>query len=247
MANVWTIARRELKYFFAGPVAYVLAFFLLAALGVYFYLVVLFSNQPLQGSEPPDVQVITGLLVFLLVFITPAVTMRSISEENRLGTLELMLTAPVKDWEFVVGKWLGGFLFLFILIAATWIYPLILNNIVQPGIDQGPLISGYLGVVLLTAAFLALGVMVSSFVPSQVAAFLLTFAVLFLFWWLMNIIGQVVGPPASTFFNYMDLSSHVYDNLLTGVIDLADVIYLTTVTVVSLVIGTVSVEMRRWR
>jgi ABC-2 type transport system permease protein len=106
--------------------------------------------------------VVTGPLIFLLIFACPAFTMRLISEETRLGTMELLLTSPVRDYELVLGKWLGSFLFVLTLIALSWIYPILLNIIIDPGIDQGPLVSGYLGLVLAAGAFLAIGIAISS-------------------------------------------------------------------------------------
>lgn len=247
MRNVWTIAKREYKLYFASPIAYILGFVILLALGGYFFLNILYTMNAFGQVPPPGVQVITSLLAFLLVFICPAVTMRTISEEARTGTLELMLTAPVRDWELVFGKWLGGFLFLLSIIAITWIYPIILNFLVEPGIDQGPLVSGYLGILLLAGAFLGVGVMISSFVTNQVATYLLTFGVLFIFWYILRITGQVLSAPANEIFYYLDMSGHIYDNLLGGVIDLTDVVYYVSITALTIFTGSMAVEMRRWR
>jgi ABC-2 type transport system permease protein len=171
MYNVWTIARREYKAYFASPVAYIVAFLILAVVGGLFTASIFFTMQAMGQVPPPGVQVVTGTLMFLLVFACPALTMRLLSEEQRLGTMELLLTAPVRDWELVVGKWFGSFLFVLTIIALTLIYPIVLNALVDPGIDQGPLLSGYLGVVLVSGAFLAIGVAVSSLFSNQVASF----------------------------------------------------------------------------
>ncbi|MEJ2267113.1 MAG: ABC transporter permease subunit [Anaerolineales bacterium] len=145
MRNIWTIARREYKLYFSTPAAYMVAFMILLVLGVIFYANL--TAAALQQSAP-TVETIIGPFITLLLFGTPAITMRLIAEEQRMGTIELLLTAPVRDYEMVLGKWLGGFLFMLTLIAVTLVFPLILNAMVDPGIDQGPLLSGYLGLVL---------------------------------------------------------------------------------------------------
>lgn len=133
------------------------------------------------------------------------------------------------------------------IMAVTWIYPILLNVLETPGVDQGPLVTGYLGILLITASFLALGVAVSSFFSNQVATFLTTFGILFIGWWLFRIAGQIASPPASTVLNYLDLSGHFYNTLINGVVQLNDVVYYLSITALALFVGTVSVEVRRWR
>jgi ABC-2 type transport system permease protein len=197
----------------------------------------------------PGVQITLGPMATLLMLATPAVTTRLLAEEQRMGTIELLLTAPVRDWELVVGKWLGAFLFFLTIILITLIYPLVLNQLVDPGIDQGPLLSGYLGVMLLSAALIAIGVAISSFFSNQIAAFATTMGVLILLWWVIGPIAQNAGPAGvgSELVGYLDLSEHYFSNLLRGVIDLRDIVYYLSVTALALFIGTMSVEMRRWR
>src|ERR1700690_2676129 len=130
MRNVWVIARREYSRFFATSVSYAVAFAILLIVGVIFAITILQANQSGfngGGASAPDVKGIAGTFTFMLVLSVPALTMRLISDENRMGTLELLLTAPLQDWELIVGKWLGGFLFILTVIAITLIYPFILN------------------------------------------------------------------------------------------------------------------------
>jgi ABC-2 type transport system permease protein len=247
MRNIWTIARREYKLYFANPVAYIMAFVIFLVLGIFFFLNLTYAEQSLGQVPPPGVDVVTNLVMFLLVFICPAVTMRSISEEQRLGTMELLLTAPVNDWELIVGKWLGAWLFVLTIVAVTWIYPILLNVLETPGIDQGPLITGYLGILLGSATFLALGIAISSLFSNQVATFITTFGILFIGWWLFRIAAQVASPSAAALLNYLDLSGHFYNTLVSGVIQLNDVVYYLSVTSLALFVGTMVVETRRWR
>jgi ABC-2 type transport system permease protein len=247
MFNIWTIARREYKAYFASPVAYIVAFLILAVVGGLFTASIFFTMQAAGQVPPPGVQVITSTLMFVLVFATPALTMRLLSEEQRLGTMELLLTAPVRDWELVVGKWLGAFLFVLTIIALTVFYPLVLNALVDPGIDQGMMISGYLGVILVSGAFLAIGVAISSLFTNQVASFLATFGVLIFFWWIFAILAQVSGTTTAEVMRFLDISGKFYENLIQGLVELGDLVYILSVIALSLFLGSVSVEMRRWR
>ncbi len=163
--------------------------------------------------------------------------------------MELLLTAPVRDLELVVGKWLGALLFVLTLLAATLVYPIALHLITSPGIDQGLMVSGYLGVILVVMTFLSIGVAVSSLFNNQVAAYITTFGVIALFWWILGMFSQAVGATgaSSTLLSYLDMSTHFYDTLYQGVIQLSAVVYYLTLTAVFLIIGAVSIETRRWR
>jgi ABC-2 type transport system permease protein len=251
MRNVWTIARREYNHFFASPIAYAVAFVILMTLGIMFALTILvYSQNALSGGfngppPAPDISGITGTFTFLLVLSVPALTMRLVADENRMGTMELLLTAPIRDWELIVGKWLGGFLFMLTIIAVTLIYPIVLNGLESPGIDQGQMISSYLGVILVTAAFLALGVGASSIFSNQIAAFFLTLGLFVFLWWLVGFPAQYV-PAGGDLFSYLDMKAHFYNSLNTGVINLADMVYYLSLIGLGLFAGTAAVEARRW-
>ncbi|MDR3575155.1 MAG: ABC transporter permease [Anaerolineaceae bacterium] len=244
MRNIWIIARKEYKQYFISPIAYAVAFMLFLIIGIIFYANI---QQAIlqQGSSAPGIDIVVGPMVTIFLFTTPAITMRMISEENRSGTMELLLTAPIRDSELIVGKWLGGFLFILTILIVTWIYPIVLNLLVKPGIDQGILITGYLGLALLMAAILSIGVATSSFFSNQIAAFFACSGVLLILW-LINLPAQATGETAGLL-NYLALSEHFYNTFLLGVIDLKDVIYYLSVTAVALFLGTISIETRRWR
>lgn len=248
MRNIWIIARREYKLYFASPAAYMIAFMILAVLGVLFFINIQAASA-YQGSYVPGVSITLGPLATLLMLATPAITTRLLAEEQRMGTIELLLTAPVRDWELVVGKWLGAWLFLLTVVSVTIIYPLILNRLVSPGIDQGPVISGYLGIFLMTAAMVAIGVAVSSFFNNQIATFATTMGVLVFFWWIISPISQVMGQtsPAADWISYLDLADHFFSNLMVGIVDARDILYYLSLTALALFAGTMSVETRRWR
>lgn len=250
MHNVWTIAKREYNLYFSSPVAYVVSFIILLILGVFFYYSLLIATSPvaMQQGYVPNIDVILWWLGLLLAILTPALTTRLLAEERRLGTIELLMTAPVKDWELVVGKWLGAFLMLLTLIAVTLIYPLILDQLISPGIDQGPLITGYLGLILLTSALVAIGVFISSLFSNQIAAFITTLGVVIFLWLVTGLIVRVMGQMGGVqeWVRFLDLSSPYNNNLLRGVLNLQDVVYYLSVTALALFMGTVSIEVRRW-
>ena len=245
MSVIWTIAVREYKRYFASPAAYLIAFMILLVVGIFFYLTLQVALQ--QPSFVPGADTVLGVLPTLLMLATPVVTARTLAEEGKLGTIELLLSAPVKDWELVVGKWLGSFMFMLTIVIITIIYPLILHQLTDPGIDQGPLITGYLGLALLLAAMLALGVFISSLFNSQIAAFATTLGVLIVLWWVISPIVQIIGiTGGGELIQYLDISDHYYSNFIRGVIDLRDVTFYLGVTALGLFLGTLSVEVRRW-
>ncbi len=250
MRNIWTIARREYSRFFSSPVAYVVAFVILLTLGIMFSLTILvYSQEAFSGSSggpppAPDLSGITGTFTFLLVLSVPALTMRLVADETRMGTMELLLTAPVRDWELIIGKWLAGFLYLLTIIVVSLVYPLILNAYISPGIDQMLMLSQYLAMILISAAFLAMGVGMSALFTNQISAFFVTLGVLVVIWWLIGFPAQYV-TAGSGFFQYLDLRSH-FDALNAGTINLSDLVYPLSLTALGLFIGTTAVEVRRW-
>jgi ABC-2 type transport system permease protein len=147
MRNAWTIARREYHRYFSSPIAYVVAFVMLLTLGIMFAVTIMFYRQNALGAgqgapAAPDMSGLTGTFAFILILMVPAITMRLVADENRMGTMELLLTAPVRDWELIVGKWLGALLYMLTLIASTLVFAFIL----MPGIariDQQQLMTSY--------------------------------------------------------------------------------------------------------
>jgi len=246
MRNIWVIAEKEYKHFFVSPIAYAIAFMILIIEGILFYSNISYAS--LQ-QYAPSIQIVIGPLVTLLLFTSSAVTMRTLAEETKTGTLEILLTAPVRDWEVVVGKWLGGVLFLLTILLATWIFAIILNQVVEPGIDQGLMLANYLGLFLMSAGFLAIGVMASSFFSNQIAAFFVSLG-LILGLWMIGVPAQAMGTSGGAgadLLRYLDMSEHFYSTFYRGVIALKDIIYYLSLIALALFLGAVSVETRRWR
>jgi ABC-2 type transport system permease protein len=246
MARIWTIARREYKQYFSSPIAYIVAFIILLIVGLIFYLNIVFAVQS-QGQFAPGVDGVLAPIGFLFVFTLPAITMRLVTEEQSQGTIELLLTAPVRDWEVVTGKWLGAWLFIITVLSLTLVYPIILNRLVSPGIDQGVMVTGYLGLFLLAAAYIGLGVAISSFFSNQIASFIATMGTFVVVWWLIGPAGQNSVSRFGAVLRYLDFNSHFSRTALVGVIDLSDIIYYASIVTLGLVLGTLSLESRRWR
>src|SRR6185436_5247705 len=245
MRNIWTIAKREYNHYFISPLAYVVAFIILMPLGIYFAVIVFAtSQQAFSGAPPPDISPITWLFCFLLVFTTPVLTMRLISDEARMGTLELLLTAPIRDFELVVGKWLSAFLFILTILAITLIFPLILHfRLVNPGIDQKLFLSAYLGVILVAGAFLALGVGISAIFSNQFAAFFVTLGLFFFLWFMISLPASYL-PNGGGVLDYLSLSTHFSPSINNRTINLGDVVYYLSLTALGLFMGTTAVEIR---
>jgi len=243
MRNVWIIASREFRHYFISPIAYALATMLYLILGGIFFINVYYGLG--TGQISPDGRIVIGAMVTILVFATPAITMRLLADEFRMGTMELLLTAPVRDWELVVGKWLGAFGFMFVVVAVTWVYPLILHRMTSPGIDQGTLVAAYLGLLLMIGAMLAIGVFISALFRSPVAAFFVALGVMLGLWIVGGLasssgtLGEVAG--------YLSFVDHYYNNFYLGVLDLGDAVYFLSLTALALFLGAQVVEARRWR
>ena len=247
MKNIWTIARREYDNYFNGPLAYVVMLAVLLPLGIYFSLVMFFNSQQAMfgGGAAPDITPINGLFAFLMIFLSPALTMRLLSDEARMGTLELLLTAPVRDAELVVGKWLGAMLFILTLLGTTLIYPLVLNNFVTPSIDWMVVLSSYIGLILLCATMLALGVGISAIFTNQFAAFFVTLGLLFFLYFMIGLPAGLL-PESGEVFNYLSINTH-YDQMNTGTVTLGGIVYYLSLISFGLFAGTTAIEIRRWR
>lgn len=247
MRNIWTIAKREYKIYFSSPLAYIVILIILSVVGGVFALnLISLTTNPFGAAQAPNTTIVTGPMAFMFVFSVPALTMRLLADEQRMGTLELMLTAPVRDWELVVGKWLGSFLFVLTIIAVTLIYPLILHNLTTPGIDQSLLLSSYLGIILVAAAFLAIGISISAMFSNQFAAFFLSMGILVILWFLIGIPGQLLFTGGA-FFDYIDMNARFSQSLNQGIINSTDIVYFLSVTALGLFIGSAAIEARRWQ
>ncbi len=244
MRNIWTIAKKEYASFFFSPIAYVVGVVVFLVMGIFFSFDL---NSAVLYQYVPEITNLLDILIFPMIFLAiPILTMRTLTDENRSGTLELLLTAPVRDYELVVGKWLGTFLFFLSLILLTWFYPLVVNFIVDPGIDQAKIVANYVGIILMASAMTAIGVYISSLFKNTIAALVASLGVLLVLW-LASAPAQFFSGATADFFTNLSITQHYYNSFRSGVIDLKDTLYYVSLTILALFMGTRSIESRRWR
>ena len=245
MRNIWTIAKREYNAYFNSPLAYVVMTVLFLWIGAIFTIdLIARTNSPFftQALQPERY---LGSLIVIILLSSPVLTMRLISEESRTGTLELLLTAPLRDWELVTGKWLGAFLFMLTTLGLTLIFPIMINGMTNPGIDLLLTASSYLGMILAVSAFLGIGVGISALFTNQFAAFFTTFGVLIVMWVLIGVPARFL-PVGSALLTYLDMSNH-FSGFIEGDLYLADILYYISITALGLFIGNIAIEYRRWK
>lgn len=237
LRNVGTIAGKELYGYFASPIAYLVITAFLVMNGYLFSIILFSSRSASLTSEFSDMAII-------LLFLSPAVTMRLLSEEQRTGTIELLLTSPLREAELVLGKWLAAMGFFLVMLVLTFPFPLFLMKFGSP--DMGTVLGGYVGIFLLEGAFLAIGLLMSSFTQNQVVALALSFGVLLILWLLQGA-GQNFGSGGgAAVAQYIALAPH-FDSFTSGNIQLKDLVYYTSVILIALFLSVRSIETRRWR
>lgn len=236
MMNALAIAERELKGFFVSTVAWIVAAGFIAMSGFLFSIILLNTNEA-------SMRYLISNLSVIFLFISPFLTMRLLAEENRMGTVELLLTNPVRDLEVVLGKFLGVMAFIVVMLLFTLYFPALLYIFGSP--DTGPIVSGYLGVLLQAAAFASIGLAASSVTENQLVAAFLAFVVGLLMW-LSDSMSQFVGKPIGDFLKYLSVTNHFQD-FSRGVIDSSHVIYFLSVVAAALFLTYLSLQTRRWR
>jgi len=240
---MWTIFRKELNGYFASPIAYLIAFAFLLVTGL------LFNNDLTTAVEnrPANPVVVPEFLAFAMVFFAPLITMRSLAEESREGTLELLLTAPVNDTAIVLGKFLGAWVFYTILLLIPLVsYGIILMSLASVP-DIGQMMAGYIGIWLYGGAALAVGLVFSALTDNQiVAAFLgMTFLLLM---WMGDLAGQIVASfELAELIRDLTLIGHFSSSFLSGLIRFEDVVYYAGIITIALFISIQIVQSRRWR
>jgi ABC-2 type transport system permease protein len=179
----------------------------------------------------------------VLIFVVPLLTMRLLADEQKTGTIEILLTAPVRDWEVVLGKYLAAMGMFGVMLACTLYFPFILWRVGGTP-DWGPILTGYLGLILLTSAMMAIGTLASAVTENQIVAAVLSFGILLLLW-LIEAAGNIATGSA-TVLTYLSLPAH-YNDFARGAINLEDVVYYLSVTIAALFIATRMLETRRYR
>jgi len=239
MRNVWTIARRELYAYFSSPIAYVTMAAFLAVIGLLFWLITIYSQQAVMAYTLGS-----PWLFFVLILYAAVVTMRLLAEEQRSGTIELVLTAPVRDWEMIVGKYLASLILFLTMLLVSLYQPLILARLGDP--DLGAAATGYLGLFLAGAALLAIGTLTSTFTRNQVVAAIMGIAIGVALWLVEFVGSRSPGTFTGDFLTQLAIFTHYFD-FMDGVIDTQHVIYYLSLVAVSLFLATRVLETRRWR
>jgi ABC-2 type transport system permease protein len=249
------VFKKEMRLYFGSPVAYVVFTFFLLISGWFFSQIFLYYSdismrsfmQPGMGqnlniTENVMRPLFTNMSVILLFFI-PMLTMRLFAEEKRSGTIELLLTYPVRDGEVLAGKFLAAEALFAILLALTLLYPALIASFTR--VEWGPILTGYLGLLLTGGAFLAVGLLISSLTENQIVAGFGTFGVLLAFW----VIGwgaEFAGGNFRSVLQYLSMTEHM-DTFSRGVIDTKDLVYYATAIALALFLTLRSLDSKRWR
>ncbi len=252
--RVWPIFKKELLLYFTSPVAYVVFTIFLLIVGYFFYSIfAFFSMASMQAAMNPafarDLNVTDGVMrplfsniSVILLLLMPIVTMRLFAEERKSGTIELLLTYPVRDGAVLIGKYLAAFALYGVMLAATLLYPAIVLYFAR--LEWGPLLTGYLGLVLLGGAFLAVGLLSSSLTENQIVAAISTFGVLLILW-VINWSADYAGGLTGKILSHLSIIEH-FESFSKGVLDSRDVIYYVNFTILALFLTLRSLEARRW-
>ena len=237
MRTVQAVAWKEIQIYFSSPTAYIGGMIFLALTGFFFVrdLGVAFPEASLSSF-------FQGATI-ILILMAPALTMRLLAEEQKLGTIELLLTSPVRDWEVVVGKYLASLVFLLGTLSLTLYYTILLIVFASP--DMGPIYAGYLGLVLYSAASLSVGLLASTLTSNQIVAAVVAMGGLLALYFIDAASG-VVGGLGSTIIDEIGIKSH-FDDFERGVIDTKHIVYFVSLTTFFLFLTIRALESRRWR
>jgi ABC-2 type transport system permease protein len=241
------ITQRELVAIFLSPIAYIIIAVFLVLNGFIFWVILDFFKQP--GTEGSPFAIFLGsgnIFAWIFLLLTaPAITMRLFAEERRSGTIEILFTAPVTETEVVLGKFLAAYVFYLCLWLPTILYAVILAKFSSP--DWRPMATGYLGVALLGAMFVAVGEFTSALTRNQIVAYMTGAAALLgLFLGGLLLPFLIKGARAPEILGYFNLYEHVRD-FARGVVDSRQVVYYVSVTVFSLFLATRVIESSKWR
>jgi ABC-2 type transport system permease protein len=233
--NILPIFRRELRYYFNSPVAYVVIIVFLAIIGWFFT-----SNLFLMNVA--SMRIVFDLVPLIFLFFVPAITMRLLAEEKKSGTLELLTTKPVRDVEIVLGKFLAAWALLAAALAPTLLYLVTIASL--GSIDFGPVFAAYFGLLLMGGVYVGIGVLSSGLTENQIIAFIISFLIVLALFMIDKVLMYVPEGLATTM-EFLGTDHH-FSNISRGVIDSRDVIYFASLLGFSLFLATVSLERRKW-
>jgi ABC-2 type transport system permease protein len=254
MQNILAIWQRELRAYFVSPIAYVVLTVFLFLCGIFFYSMLNYAVQAsmMQGqmgaSQPMDVPGMVSRSFFgttsvVLLFMIPMLTMGLFAEEKRRGTIELLLTTPVGNFQAMMGKYLASLTFLVIMLAGSGLT--ISSLFIYGDPEWKPILSGYLGLLLYGAALLSVGLFISTLTENQIVAVVLTFGVILVLWLVDAFSGSAIGVTRDVL-SYLSVIGHL-DDFIKGVIDTSHIIFYVTFAFVGLFLTYRSLESMRWK
>lgn len=222
MKQIWMITRRELQSFFDSLIAYIMIVVFLAISGLFTWLYgsdIFFMNQA-------SLQSFFSIAFWTLFFFIPALTMKQIAEENKSGTIEMLLTKPISEWQVIWGKFFATLLLIAIALLLTFPYYITVKSLGP--IDTGAVITGYLGLLLMSSAYISIGLFASSLTNNQIVAFLLALFIGIFFHIIFGFLASNMSGLIATIFSYLSLSTH-FESISRGVIDSKDIIYFLSI------------------
>ncbi len=253
MSNILAIAGKELRGYFASPIAYIIIGFFALVFGYFFVAsITMFMQMSLQMGMPGQGQINVNSMAIrpllqnvsvVALFVLPLITMRTYSEEKRSGTIELLLTSPLTDLQIVLGKFLGAVALFALMLMVTWIHIGILFVYGNP--EWKPIIAGYLGLLLMGASFISIGLLISSLTRNQIVAGMVTFAVLLLLW-TVNWMSESSGPTMQKVLSALSITDR-FDDFSKGIIAVSHVVYYLSFITFGLFLTAKSVDSERWR
>lgn len=236
MQNTLTIAGRQFRSYFNGPAAYIVAAIVLGLVGAIFWYYFFLIGR----TSAREMFMWTGRL---MVFAAPAIAMGLLAEERRSGTIELLITMPVREIEVILGKYLGALGMVAVIIALTVVHPLAVATLGD--LAWGPVIGGYVGLFLASAAMLAIGVMASSWTENQLVAFFISFLLLIMLTFVPLIFERFFTGFWATAVQAVSFDAHL-ESMAKGVVDTRDLVFFLSIITVSLMIAFRALERRRW-
>ncbi|HEY8430140.1 MAG TPA: ABC transporter permease subunit [Sandaracinaceae bacterium] len=236
MQTMLTIAGRQFRSYFNGPAAYLVAIVGLAFSGAVFWIRFFLIGH----ASCRDLFIWTAAF---MTFAAPAISMGVVAEERRSGTMELLITMPVRELDVVVGKYLGALAMVIVMLALTIVHPIAVSTLGD--MAWGPVVGGYVGLLLASAAMLAIGTMASTWTDNQLIAFFVALLVLVLFFWVPLLFGQFVSGGAAVVMQTVSFLHHL-ESMAKGVIDTRDLIFFTSIIVLCLMVAFRALERRRW-
>jgi ABC-2 type transport system permease protein len=254
MSNILAMAQKELKSYFASPIGYIVIGVFSLLYGFFYFVMLQYfmrvSMQQVMGGPQSSVNINEVMLrpmlqnvTVIVLFVLPMVTMRTYSEEKRSGTIELLLTSPLTDFQIIMGKFLGALALYAAMLLVTLAHIGLLFAYGKP--EWRPIAIAYLGLLLFGGCFISVGLFISSLTKNQIVAGMVTFGA-FLMLWVINWIGSFSGPTTQEILNYVSITDH-FDDFAKGVIDTKHLVFYASFITFGLFLTAKAVDSERWR